>query len=236
MPNDYFEFKQFTVWQSSCPQKVSTDASIFGAWAARFTKPAARVLDIGAGTGLLMLMLAQQNDGLIDGIEIDADCVKQLRENLQKSKWAKRLQAIEGNVKEQVLPSTYDLIISNPPFYEHQLTSPDQRKNLAWHSSALGLEELFDIAGPLLNHRGEFGLILPYSRKDELLQYASASAFHPSRTLSVRHTLDHPFTRIMIIFSKVQTPFLEEDLEIKTREGEYTDAMKSLLADYYLFL
>ncbi|HLO81883.1 MAG TPA: methyltransferase, partial [Chitinophagaceae bacterium] len=137
MPNDYFEFKQFTIWQSKCSQKVSTDACLFGAWTAKHCRPAVNILDIGAGTGLLMLMMAQQHEALIDGIEIEKDCAGQMRENLLSSPWKERLNGIEADVKIHPFEKKYDLIISNPPFYEKQLQAADTSKNLAWHSSEL---------------------------------------------------------------------------------------------------
>lgn len=236
MPNDHFEFKQFTVWQSSCSQKVSTDACIFGAWTARHARPSGTALDIGAGTGLLMLMLAQQHDVDIDGVEIEPECFGQMKENISKSKWANRLRAILGDVKEMNEPGRYDLVISNPPFYENQLSSPNEVRNLAWHSSKLSLEELFSNALSLLAHTGQFALIIPYVRKDELVGLARNAGLFPSRSLSVRHTLAHPFTRYMVMYSKKEVEPIIEILNIKTEEGNYSEEMLQLMGEYYLFL
>jgi tRNA1Val (adenine37-N6)-methyltransferase len=236
LSNDYFEFKQFTVWQSSCAQKVSTDACIFGAWTARHARPSGSALDIGAGTGLLMLMVAQLHDVEIDGVEIEPDCFGQLRDNISKSKWADRLHAISGDVKEMDAPARYDLVMSNPPFYEKQLNSPNEVRNLAWHSSRLSLEDLISVAAGMLTPAGEFSLIVPYSRKDELLGLALSSRLFPRRSLSVRHTFDHPFARYMVMYSKKEGDSVNEILDIKTEEGNYSENMLQLMGEYYLFL
>jgi tRNA1Val (adenine37-N6)-methyltransferase len=236
LPNDHFEFKQFTVWQSSCSQKVSTDACIFGAWTARCAQPGGPVLDIGAGTGLLMLMLAQKHPVAIHGIEIEPDCFQQSKENISKSKWHDRLEVFEGDAKNMDVPGPYGLVLSNPPFYENQLASPDQRKNMAWHSSKLSLGDLFTTAGGLLDNGGEFAVIVPYTRKDELSTLAASTGFHPKRSLSVRHTLTHTFTRYMVIYTRQPSSCIDEWLEIKTADGEYSAEMIRLMADYYLFL
>jgi len=158
MANSYFQFKQFTIHQDRSTLKVSTDSCIFGAWVAKtcpecfplpplepalsLPKGVGGVLDIGAGTGLLMLMLAQQWSGAIDGIEIDKDTSEQAMENIQASPWGDRLQVSHGDILSATLPAAYDLIISNPPFYEGDLTSPARHKNLAKHDAGLTLEGL----------------------------------------------------------------------------------------------
>src|SRR5450631_3963277 len=117
MPNPYFQFKHFTIRQDRCAMKVCTDACLFGAWLPAKVPATARVLDIGSGTGLLMLMLAQKNGGDIHGIELDPDAFGQLGENIAGSPWAKRLQIFEGDVRQYVSQEKYDLIITNPPFF-----------------------------------------------------------------------------------------------------------------------
>jgi tRNA1Val (adenine37-N6)-methyltransferase len=215
---------------------VSTDACIFGAWTALHARPTGRILDIGAGTGLLMLMLAQKHDTGIDGIEIDPDCFGQMKENISKSKWADRLRAFAGDVKDMDAKGMYSLVLSNPPFYENQLRSPNERKNLAWHSSRLSLGDLFSTAVGLLDTDGEFALIVPYGRKDELHGLAAKAGFFASRSLSVRHTVHHTFTRYMTIYSKQDLGCVDEQLDIKTEEGNYSEGMLTLMKDYYLFL
>jgi tRNA1Val (adenine37-N6)-methyltransferase len=236
MPNDYFEFKQFTVWQGGCSQKVSTDACLFGAWTAKHCKPVKHVLDIGAGTGLLMLMMAQKHDVNIDGIEIEKDCAGQMRGNLLSSPWKERLNGIEGDVRAYLFEKKYDLIISNPPFYEKQLQAADTSKNLAWHSSELSFAELFGMASTLLTPEGKFSVIVPYNRKEETLTFGAQSGLLAEIILTVRHTRNHPYTRCMIMFSKIEQALVEKTLDIRNDDGSYSDDFSELLAGYYLFL
>jgi tRNA1Val (adenine37-N6)-methyltransferase len=236
MPNDYFEFKEFTVWQARCSQKVSTDTCIFGAWTAKYCKPKTNVLDIGAGTGLLTLMIAQAHTAEIDAIEIEDECASQMNENLTSSPWKNRLHAINADVKNYPFDKEYDLVMSNPPFYEKQLRSADIGKNLAWHSSELNLAELTGIAARVLSPHGNFSVIIPYSRKEEALAEGSRHDLAPVRVLTVRHTLKHPYTRCMIIFSKKNAELIETGLVIRNEDGSYTEGFRELLAGYYLFL
>jgi tRNA1Val (adenine37-N6)-methyltransferase len=117
MSNPYFQFKQFTVHQDQCAMKVCTDACILGAWFANKTPAYASVLDIGSGTGLLMLMLAQKHKGGIMGIELELDAFRQLKDNIEKSPWRQLLKVFPGDVRSFFFPGKFDLIISNPPFY-----------------------------------------------------------------------------------------------------------------------
>jgi tRNA1Val (adenine37-N6)-methyltransferase len=236
MPNDHFEFKQFKVIQSACSQKVSTDACLFGAWVAMHGSARRNVLDVGAGTGLLMLMLAQKINAAIDGIEIAEDCAKQANENIRASSWSNRLSVIHADARSHHFEKKYDLVISNPPFYENQLRSPDPARNLAWHSHELNLAELTALAFNLLSADGIFCILLPYSRKEEILDIASKHALHAERTLTVKHTRNHQAGRCMLILSKRARTAVEESLEIRNEDGSYSESFTELLRDYYLFL
>jgi tRNA1Val (adenine37-N6)-methyltransferase len=236
MPNDYFEFSQFTVQQSGCSQKVSTDACLFGAWTSMIYKPKDNVLDIGAGTGLLMLMIAQKHDVEIEGIEIDAKCALQMQENLLSSPWSNRLKGINADVRTYPFDNKYDLVMSNPPFYEKQLQSPDISKNVAWHSSELSLAELFGIAARILTADGRISVIIPYSRKQEALMEGERNDLFARNSITVRHTLNHAFTRCMIMFSKQKVELVDSELEIRNEDGSYSERFRELLAGYYLFL
>src|SRR5688572_28253839 len=159
MPNSYFKFKQFTVNRDRAAMKVTTDACLFGAWAARSARQSAvgqsgspgihHVLDIGTGTGLLSLMMAQQINAEIDAIELDEDAFEQAQQNMASSPWHDNLFVIQGDAKDMayVLGKEYDIIVSNPPFYENELESPDLKKNRAHHSAGLSLDELLSIIG-----------------------------------------------------------------------------------------
>ena len=132
--NTYFQFKQFTVHQECCAMKVSTDACLFGAWLAQ-RGIGHRALDIGGGTGLLSLMLAQASTLYIDAIELEQDCFAQMKNNIQASPWAERICCLQGDVRHFAFTNSYDFIFSNPPFYEKQLPSPNPSINAAMRMS-----------------------------------------------------------------------------------------------------
>src|SRR5258705_6346666 len=151
MANSYFKFKQFTIHQDRCAMKVTTDACLFGAWVAIeagiLESEDGSILDIGAGTGLLSLMLAQKTNVSIDSVEIDEAAAKQARENADASPWKERIFVMPGDAKYMAytLCKNFDIIISNPPFYENELASPDHHKNIAHHDGGLLLDELLQV-------------------------------------------------------------------------------------------
>src|SRR5215469_6840752 len=164
MPNGYFQFKQFTVYQDRCAMKVCTDACILGAWFAHKAPPWSTVLDIGSGTGLLMLMLAQKHKGEIRGIELDLAAFRQLQHNIGQSPWKQMLQVFPGDVRSFSFRSKFDFIITNPPFYEGDLPAAGTAANLARHSKELTLSELLSVIDSNLSPKGAFGILRPCHR------------------------------------------------------------------------
>ena len=214
--------------------KVCTDACLFGAWVAQ--KVAGRqILDIGTGTGLLSLMMAQQTSAQIDAIEMDEAAAEQAADNFENSPWKERLQVITGDAKLLHLGKKYDLIISNPPFFENDLKSADVQRNLALHSKQLSLTELIKVIKSHLADNGKFALLLPYHRKNEFLQIAIEAGFSPEEIVSVKQTVKHAYFRAMLLFSAVEVTLVEQEITI--REGEvYSNEFSNLLKDYYLKL
>ena len=239
MSNHYFQFKQFKIEQEHCAMKVCTDACLFGAWMGekvRSLKYEVRtVLDIGAGTGLLSLLLAQNITAVIDAVEIDEAAAAQAFENMDASPWKERLQVICGDARMVHLGKKYDLIISNPPFFENDLKSDDGKRNLALHSEALGFEELITVIKLHLEEDGMFAVLLPYHRKNDFIDLAAKNDFFLVEEVSVKQTPAHPFFRSMLLFGSVGVTALQSTIII--REGEqYSDAFIDLLKDYYLKL
>ena len=220
--------------------KVCTDACIFGAGIANIILNSksliSNCLDIGTGTGLLSLMIAQKTKAVIDAIEIEEDAVNQAKENFSNSPWKQRLQAFHTDIKHFVSPVKYDFIISNPPFYQNDLISPLKTKNVAKHSTGLNLDELPGVIKNLLNKAGSFAVLLPYHRIAYFENLASEHYFFLNEKWLIKPTAEHDYIRGFLLFNQTSdTPVIKE-LIIKNQEGKYTDDFIRLMSEYYLAL
>ncbi|MFZ6025676.1 MAG: tRNA1(Val) (adenine(37)-N6)-methyltransferase [Bacteroidota bacterium] len=239
MPNSYFQFKQFIIHQQKAAMKVCTDACLFGAWVVskmqenKFNQNT-RALDIGTGTGLLALMLAQQFQGSIDAIEIDDNAFIQAMENSKASPWSNRVFVHHTPLSDWT-ETGYDLIISNPPFFEQDLQSPDQQRNLALHDTGLSLADLWEEVQRRLHQDGQFAVLLPYHRLYDCLQHAKKHHFFLNEQVLVHQTEKHAPFRVMLLFGREQTETLCNSIIIK-KEGYYSVEFVTLLKDYYLYL
>jgi tRNA1Val (adenine37-N6)-methyltransferase len=233
MPNNYFHFKQFTVIQESCAMKVSTDSCLFGAWIVEQLDDPKHILDIGAGTGLLSLMCAQHSQAHIDAIEIERCCFQQLSANLASSSWKDRLTAVEGDILNFKPEKAYQTIISNPPFYEKQLESPDSAKNLARHGSTLNLESLLTKGKSILEEKGDFYLLMPYYRLEACIDAALMIGFNANKIATVRHSPNHLPFRVMIKFCNYSAPTQTEIIDIYSNENVYGTRFVGLLSSFY---
>jgi tRNA1Val (adenine37-N6)-methyltransferase len=218
--------------------KVCTDACILGAWFASKLSQNATVLDIGSGTGLLMLMIAQKSQSSIHGIEIDASSFKQLQENVSGCAWNERLTVFPGDVRSYSFPVKYDFIISNPPFFENDLASQLEKQNLAKHSTELMLVELIAVINKHLSPMGTFGILLPHHRSESFIAMCEKSNFHLLEKLSIRHSSRHDFTRAVMHFGRQkQQPIGLAEMNIhRDKAAGYTEEFIELLRDYYLYL
>lgn len=237
MSNTYFQFKHFTIHQERCAMKVCTDACLFGAWVGnnveRYKLGVERILDIGAGTGLLSLMLAQKTTALIDAIELDEHTAEQAAENFEATAWKERLQVIQGDARLVHLGRKYDLVISNPPFFENDLKTEDSRRNIALHSDSLSLEELLTVIKKNLAENGRFAVLLPYHRKKEFEQLAIAGGFNVAEEVSIKQTPAHPYFRVILLCTTVVATAAHTSIFIRDSD-EYSSAFTNLLKDYYL--
>ncbi len=242
MPNDYFQFKQFLIKQDKCAMKVCTDACLFGAWVAACSMQlkTCNLLDVGTGTGLLSLMLAQKNnDAIIDAVEIDKDAAQQAKENVESSLWKERLNVHNKSIQQFANLGNwqlkYDVIISNPPFYETDLKSDNEKRNIALHSTELELEELIKIADDLLNDDGNFFVLLPYHRTKNFIQSLQQKFFIKEKVF-IRQTSKHNYFRSMFWLTKQSAATHQSEIIIMNENGKYTDEFIDLLKDYYLYL
>ena len=240
MANNYFQFKQFRITQQHSAMKVTTDGCLFGAWAAEkvsLLKPM-RILDIGAGTGLLSLMLAQKEESaLIDAVEIDNLAAVEAKDNFTNSPWKDRLNVIESDIKEFSLgeDKRYDFIVSNPPFFDNDLKSNSRKRNLAMHSQSLSLEELLEAIKRLLHVDGSFAILLPNHRTESFERMALEEGFYLKEKVLVKQTPAHTPFRSMLLFTMSPNELVEKEIIIKESDN-YTATFSYLLKDYYLYL
>src|SRR6476620_9900071 len=216
--------------------KVTTDSCLFGAWSAAEIQKlhCSRILDIGTGTGLLTFMNAQKNNGQINAVELDEHAAQQSSENISSSPWKDTISIYHSDILEHT--GKYDCIISNPPFYENELRSPDAKNNLAHHSSRLTLLDLVQYAGKSLTDHGYIFLLLPYKRMEEAEKLLDGQNIFIHKKVIVKQTTQHSPFRVMIMCSKYRNDLSVTDF-LSIKEGEdYSDRFKDLLKDYYLYL
>jgi len=244
LANSWFQFRQFTIHQDKCAMKVTTDACLFGAWVANEIEIGKlkniNSLDIGTGTGLLALMVAQKNPlAFIDAIEIDHAAADQARANVNGSKWKDRVNIIEADAGSFSPQKKYDLIISNPPFYEREIRSASDSKNVAHHGENLSLTDLLRIIKGNLTNTGSFFLLLPYKRNEETKKLFSDHQLFISKIILVRQSVKHGYFRIMIKGKLLEQENKEtafDEISIWDDKQQYTNEFASLLRDYYLHL
>lgn len=219
--------------------KVCTEACLFGAWLAEEFrgKDMDSALDIGTGTGLLSLMLAQETKiEKLDTIELDESAAKQARTNFEASPWSPRLQVFQGDALRFSFPRIYSLVFSNPPFFEQSLLSPDARLNQAKHESELDLTSLIQLAEDITADNGYFAILLPHLRTESLLEKIVTSSFQLYQRMNVCQTEKHAPFRSLCLFRK-NSPVNMQVSTICIREnGDYSPAFSRLLQPYYLYL
>ena len=237
MSNPYFQFKQFRVEQERCAMKVTTDACIQGAWTP-VLPGVKRVLDIGTGTGLLSLMLAQREPGIIiDAIEYDPDASGQAVANIAASPWKNRINVIEGDVLNYSFPVKYDLIISNPPFFNNSLLSDDVDKNRARHTVSLTNKNLLKVINENLTEGGYASVLLPYPEYVQWKSLLDENGWFEFERLCVCHRPGALIKRVVCLFSKKEAQGInEQTLIIQNGQHQYTPVFIDLLAPFYLDL
>lgn len=238
MSNTWFQFKQFLIRQDACAMKVTTDACIQGAWTP--IKPdAAQILDIGTGTGLLSLMLAQRNANIhIDAVEYDAAAAQEAAENIAASPWANRITVTHNDIRAHETNRLYDMIICNPPFFANSLLSDVHTRNIARHNISLTRYELLQAVIKHLAEDGSFSLLLPLSEYQQWQPLIKKMGLWEQQTLHIKHRPEAAVKRVVSIITKHKnTPKANEQiLTIQDNDGRYTAAFTALMADFYLNL
>ena len=240
MSEKAFQFKEFSIDQDRCAMKIGTDGVLLGAWAPLEHQPES-ILDIGAGTGLIALMLAQRSSALlIDALEIDEDAYEQAVDNFEQSPWGDRLfcyhAAFDEFVEEMHDEEKYELIISNPPFYAEDYTSENPSRNKARFAEALPFSELVEGVTKLLHPDGEFNTIIPYKEETNFIALAGEFGLFPKKITRVRGNETSAIKRSLLNFTFKEESAKKNELIIEISRHNYTDDYKSLVKDFYLKL
>ncbi|MBD1397916.1 methyltransferase [Pontibacter sp. JH31] len=236
MPNTYFQFKQFRINQDQCAMKVCTDSCVFGAYVE--VAQAKRILDIGTGTGLLALMVAQRSEAVVEAVEINPEAQAQALQNFQESSWAERLKLHPMPLQEfaKTCAQQYDVILSNPPFFLASLKSDDAAKNSAKHTGDLLFEDILTFAQQHLSKEGKLYLLLPPAEAAHFGELAKANGLYLCDTLEVYTRTGGKCIRHIQTYTFRPTSAAKgHALDIREADGTtYTAHFTALLRDYYL--
>lgn len=236
MPSESFIFKQFTVLQHKSAHKVGTDAVLIGAWAT--AEKARSILDIGTGTGIIALMMAQRSAGQIDAIDIEKSSYEQALENVAKSPWPDRIKVHQASLQDfiKTTPVKYDVIISNPPYFVDSYKAPDEERSHARHNDTLPFVDLVEGVKKLLQPGGKFYIILPTKEALDFKGLAEKKGLFLVKRLRVKTKLvNDTEKRHLMKFSFQPSALTDQTLSIE-KEGhhDYTDEYKLLTGDFYL--
>ena len=237
MANNYFQFKQFRVVQEKSAMKVGVDGVLLGAWTD--VTNTNYILDIGTGTGLLALMLAQRTNANITAIEIEKNAAEEATCNIQNSLWKNQI-AIE-NISFQEFVNTsemkFDLIVSNPPFFTNSLNSQNKNRTLARHNNSLPFSELINGAAKLCSINGRFTVIIPFAEAENFITLAKHSGLYLSKSTEIKPKPSKKPNRILMEFSKKKSTAKYESLIVRTENGsDYSEMHKQLTSEYYFNL
>lgn len=233
MANQFFTFKQFTIHHDRCAMKVGTDGVLLGAWTN--VKHSHALLDIGTGTGLIALMLAQRcPQAHITAVDIDNEAVGQALENVQLSPWADKIEVIHQDICAFTTNKRFDTIVSNPPYFIDSLKCPNAQRNTARHTDTLDAGRLLNSVSRLLSDNGRFSIILPSEQKDLLIQTAGIQGLFLSRQTTVITRPGLAPKRILMEFQKTRGTFQTDEIIIELERHRYSEAYIALTKEFYL--
>ena len=236
MANNYFSFKQFTIYHDQCAMKVGTDGVLLGAWTG--LESASGILDVGTGSGLIAVMLAQRSGAAIDAVEIDNKASIQARENVEATLWHERISIFHDSFQHfsETASSRYDVIVSNPPYFQNSLKPPVKAKTMAKHDTGLDYTTLLSGCARLLKPGGKLSFIIPAADQKQFKELAYFHGLHPSRHTWVRPAPMKKYSRCLIEFSAVSGITCVENELIIRREDlkSYTADYMELTKDFYL--
>ena len=236
MSNTYFAFKQFVINQDRCAMKVGTDGVLLGAWAN--TEGAGRILDVGTGSGLIAIMMAQRSEALIDAVEIDREAYLQAMENVAACPWKDRIRVYHDSLQHFVkeFPGLYDVIVSNPPYFRRSLKPPSAVRSLARHDDRLSYESLLFCSAQVLTKQGRLAVIIPATEITRLAEIAYFHGLYPSQQVMIKPSPDKKPSRCLAEFTLERTKGCKESvLIIRDKDSvSYHEEYKKLTKDYYL--
>lgn len=236
-----FKFKQFTIQQDKCAMKVGTDGVLLGAWVT-INKDTNSILDVGSGTGLIALQMAQRSEsvpiaiGIIDAIEIEPEAFEQTVENFEASDWGDRLYCYHISLQAfaDEIDDKYDLIISNPPFYNGSYQTENKARNLARHNLSLTYEKLLSCTAKLLLPEGSCAFIIPFEDEDDFIEFSKSHNLFLNRLTRVKGNISSPIKRSLLQFSFTETHPKIDELVIELSRHNYTEDYKNLVKEFYL--
>jgi len=234
--NKPFQFKQFSVKQDQCAMKIGTDGVLLGAWTSLENNPFS-ILDIGAGTGILSLMLAQRSHAeIIEAIEIDDKAYEECVNNFEQSSWNDRLFCYHASLDEftEEIDDTYDLIICNPPFYSENYKTRNKQRDLARFQDAMPFEHLLESVASLLSEAGLFSVIIPFSEEQHFITLAFQNGLFPKHKTRIKGTPSSETKRSLIAFSRTESTIEISELIIEISRHQYTQDYINLTQDFYL--
>ena len=231
MRRDYFDFKQFSVANKLSAMPISTDSVLIGAWCS--VEGSGRAVDVGTGTGVIALMLAQRNPELtIDAVDIDQNSVIEASGNFDRSPWSNRLNVKLADFNEW--QGKYDLIVTNPPYFIDGIYSSNESRAQARHTQTLTYQQLIEHGSDLLNDSGRLAFITPYDLRAKVVELVTFSRLNISRICEVTSVEGKPPKRIMWELTVVKSPLVREKLVLRDVNGNVTNVYRSLCYDFYL--
>ncbi|MHC1705819.1 MAG: tRNA1(Val) (adenine(37)-N6)-methyltransferase [Tenuifilaceae bacterium] len=234
MGKNYFRFKQFVIKQEVAAMKVGTDGVLLGAWVD--LKNVNNVLDIGTGSGIIALMIAQRCNANIKAVEIDLASAQQAKANFESSPWSNRLEIHNTSFQNYFETSSakFDLLVSNPPYFTNSLKSQTEDRNLVRHTDLLPNSDLLNGVIKLLSAKGRFCAVFPYAEGNVFIAQAASYGLYCNKKLYIQSKPEKPILRILVDFSFEKRRLMEDNLSIHREDSEYTDEYKLLTKDFYL--
>ena len=235
MANTYFKFKQFTINQDRCAMKVGTDGVLLGSYAN--VENTQNILDIGTGTGLIALMLAQRSNAKITAIEIEEEASIQAKENIENSKFTSQIEVINTSLQayKETTNNKFDLIVSNPPYFQNSYKAETDQRTTARHTTELTYNELISNSAKLLSNIGEICIIIPKDEEQNLIEIANNNNLFVIDILKIKPTPTKPPKRIILTFSKKEKPIKQSELIIEDKgRHNYSEKYIELTKEFYL--